>query len=132
LEHGTLSQALAHLVELTADFTTIQTEFRLYGQPRLLTPKVEDNLLRIGQEALTNALKHAQASHIRVKLCFKPEQVSLSVEDNGQGFNPAVLIDNGFGLVGLRERAEQMGGHLTVQSQPGIGTKIVCQVGLAA
>jgi signal transduction histidine kinase len=130
LEQGSLSQALAHLVELMTGVTAVQTEFRLQGQPRPLAPDVEDNLLRIGQEALTNAFKHAQASHIQVELAFEPEQVCLSVEDNGLGFNPAALIDHGFGLAGLRWRAAQIGGQLTVESQPGIGTNIVCQVKL--
>jgi signal transduction histidine kinase len=80
-------------------------------------------LLRIAQESLTNTIKHAQARRFRAKLSFASDAVHLQLVDDGQGFDPQAEHD-GFGLVGMRERAEQMGGDFVVRSKPGEGTEI--------
>jgi signal transduction histidine kinase len=104
---------------------TTRITFRLEGAPRPLRAEVADQLLRMGQEALTNALRHAQASQICVELTFAEEELRLCVTDDGRGFameTPAPK--GGFGLTGLRERAGLIGARLSVDSQPGCGTRV--------
>ena len=87
---------------------------------------MENHLLRIGQEALTNAIKYANASQILVELMYDNAQCLLCVKDDGQGFGVGNISSlDGFGLLGMSERAEQIGAQLTIQSQPGQGTEIV-------
>ncbi len=86
-------------------------------------------LFRICQEALTNAAKHAQASEVRIRLAVTRSQVSLEIRDNGGGFVvPADWVElarqGHLGLVGMRERAEAVGGSMEISSQPGQGTRI--------
>ncbi|MGH7967349.1 MAG: sensor histidine kinase, partial [Limisphaerales bacterium] len=95
----------------------------LRGKPRKLPPEWENNLLRIGQEVLTNTIRHAQASEFDVLLVFGSREIRLNLRDNGRGFNPAKRHE-GFGLQGMRERAEAMGGQLAIQSANGKGTVI--------
>jgi signal transduction histidine kinase len=93
-----------------------------------LADELEQDLLRIGQEAATNTLKHAQARRLRVALSATADEVRLEVSDDGHGFDPAASADGGFGLLGMRERAERHGGTLEVNSQPGSGTTVRCRV----
>ncbi len=98
---------------------------------RPLKSSVENNLLRIGQEAINNAVRHSEARRIFVNLLFDSRSVQLSVRDDGRGFAYPIL-NNGeqshFGLVGMRERAEQIGGVLKIHSAPQEGTEIVVSV----
>lgn len=72
--------------------------------------------MRIGQEALTNALKHAQAQHIVIEIHFTPESVSLCVQDDGRGFEPSHHTSSGgFGLLGMRQGGDRIGGELTIR-----------------
>jgi len=126
LESGDLVSALDKILHQLTDATSIEAETLVTGQPRRLPPNTENDLLRIGQEAITNATKHASAKRIELKLEFTEKQIRLTVRDDGQGFNPAqsFIADNSFGLVGMRERADQLHGELTVQSNLGQGTEI--------
>jgi signal transduction histidine kinase len=92
-----------------------------------LAESVAINIYRIGQEAVTNALKHARASRILLTLCEKNGQIELVVEDDGLGFRPADVARRreGLGLIGMRERATIAGGTLQIQSAEGEGTRIV-------
>ncbi len=92
-------------------------------------------LFRICQEALTNAAKHGRASEVRIRLAVTRSQVSLEIRDNGGGFVvPADWVElarqGHLGLVGMRERAEAVGGHLEIYSQPGKNTRLVVVVPL--
>lgn len=105
------------------------------GQARRLSSEVELSLFRVAQEALTNAWKHAQAPKVKVILQFSEEAVKLTVIDRGRGFEVperlGTLAEAGhFGLVGMRERMELIGGMLRVISGPGQGTTIVAWVPL--
>ncbi len=129
LEEGRLPAVLADLAGQMTFGTPVRAEFHVRGTPRALPPDVESNLLRIGLEALTNTLKHARARALHLELSFEPERVRLSVRDDGQGFEPPLPAGRGgFGLTGMRERAEGMGGQLTVASQPGRGTEVAVTV----
>jgi signal transduction histidine kinase len=132
LEEGDLDSALHRLVtqmRATADTALI---YEISGTAYPLPAEVENNLLRIGQEALTNAIKYADAHEIRVELVYEATQCSLQIKDDGQGFGvgsiPAI---GGFGLLGISERAERIGAQLTIHSQPGQGTAIIVIVNQA-
>jgi signal transduction histidine kinase len=94
--------------------------------------RVESELFRIAQEALTNVRKHAHATHAEICLKRRGGRVTLSVLDDGRGFSPSRRRSDGHGLVGMRERAKLLGGHLRVSSGPGRGTRIVASVPLGA
>ncbi|MBE9157796.1 PAS domain S-box protein [Nodosilinea sp. LEGE 06152] len=130
LEEGSLQSALHRLVTQTraaAMDTTLHYEIE--GAVYALPTEVENNLLRMGQEALTNAIKHANADEIRVQLAYDRDQVCLRVKDNGQGFGVgSIPASEGFGLLGMSERAERIGAQLTIRSQPGQGTEIIVTV----
>jgi signal transduction histidine kinase len=100
----------------------------ILGQVRPLPVPLECHLLGIGTEAITNAVKHGQASAIQVEIVFRSDEVALRIKDNGIGFNPAQQLERAsgcFGLLGMRERAREMSGELRLQSQPGQGTEVV-------
>lgn len=123
LERADLSGALDALIKQMTSGTTLRGEFAMHGQPRRLTPSCEENLMRIQQEALTNALKHASARIVKVTLSFEEHRVVLAVQDDGIGFDPSNQHD-GFGLLGIQERTTQMKGELTIDSEAGQGTRI--------
>jgi len=127
LEQADLATALSEAARRMTSGTPTRAVFNVTGAQRPLPATVENNLLRIGQEAMTNAMKHAQAKSLRVELAFEPKQIKLRVQDDGCGFdaqNGAASRDGHFGLIGMRERAERLRGKLTVESRPGAGTEI--------
>ncbi|MCC3438581.1 AAA family ATPase [Microcoleus sp. PH2017_05_CCC_O_A] len=130
LEEGSLQSALHRLVTQTrtaAMDTTLYYEVE--GTVYALPTEVENNLLRIGQEALTNAIRHAHADEIRVELVYDRDRFCLRVQDNGQGFGVgSIPSSEGFGLLGMSERVERIGAQLTISSQPGQGTEIIVTV----
>ncbi|MBD2170146.1 PAS domain S-box protein [Nostoc sp. PCC 7120 = FACHB-418] len=130
LEEGSLQSALHRLV---AQLRTAAIDTTLYyeieGAVYSLPTEIESNLLRMGQEALTNAIRHANADEIRVELVYDRDRFCLRVRDNGQGFGVgSIPASEGFGLLGMSERAERIGAQLTIRSQPGQGTEIVVTV----
>jgi PAS domain S-box-containing protein len=125
LEKAAFPDALKAIIQNTTAGTSLHASFQLEGEPCELAPSVEENLLRIGQEALTNALKHAHAGEFRARLSFDSGAVCLELRDNGDGFVVDGVQGGGFGLIGMKERAEQIGATLTICSEPGAGTRIV-------
>jgi signal transduction histidine kinase len=94
---------------------------------------MEQHLLRIAQEAVANVVKHAGASTVSINLHTEGRQLNLRVKDNGRGFEPAgafAALGGHFGLLGMRERAERLGGELLLQSHPGEGTEVEVRVPL--
>jgi PAS domain S-box-containing protein len=124
LENAAFADALQAIIKNTAAGTVVRTEFQINGNPRELAPAVEENLLHIGQEALTNALKHAHATKFDARLSFDSDAVYLELRDNGIGFIVGGMNDGGIGLIGMKERADQIGATVKVTSKPGKGTKI--------
>ncbi|MBE9007523.1 AAA family ATPase [Fortiea sp. LEGE XX443] len=130
LEEGNLQSALHRLI---AQIRTAAMDTTLYyeieGTVYSLPTEVESNLLRMGQEALTNAIRHANADEIRVELIYDRHRFCLRVKDNGRGFGVGnIPCAEGFGLLGMSERAERIGAQLTIRSQPGQGTEIIVTV----
>jgi signal transduction histidine kinase len=106
--------------------TKTRAEVRIEGPPRPLDASQEHHLLRIGLEALTNALRHGSAGRIEILLRFSAEATELVVRDDGGGFSAKDSVTPGghFGLLGIRERVDKLGGHLQIESQPGEGTRL--------
>jgi PAS domain S-box-containing protein len=126
LEEGDLSSALERLVNQMRVATNTDLIYSIQGVAYSLPAEVENNLLRIGQEALTNAIKYANANEIRIELVYSDSQCRLQVKDDGQGFGVVgVPMSGGFGLLGMSERAERIGAQLAIESQPGQGTEII-------
>ncbi|MBI4780782.1 MAG: AAA family ATPase [Oscillatoriophycideae cyanobacterium NC_groundwater_1537_Pr4_S-0.65um_50_18] len=131
LEESTLPSALHRLVTQMQSTTETTLSYESKGVVYALPIEVENHLLRIGQEALTNAIKYANARRILVELVYDDAQCLLRIQDDGQGFGVGSISSlGGFGLVGMSERAEQIGAHLAIQSQPGQGTEIVVVIGV--
>lgn len=125
LEDLGLCLALQSLAENAAGRTGIQVTFECLQPLPDLPVDVEQNIYRIVQEALENIVRHANASHADVCLESDAAGITLTVRDDGAGFNAAAPgSENRFGLRGMRERAEILGGRLTLTSQPGQGTVI--------
>jgi signal transduction histidine kinase len=124
-----LGAALEALGERTASGATIEVQIKLdlnfeagRSQSRLLG-EVEDTAYRLVQEALNNAVHHGEAKSVRVEVSEEGGSLHVRVADDGKGFDPSALSE-GFGLIGMRERAELAGGSLELQSTPGEGTTI--------
>ncbi len=126
LERTDLAGALRTVAEQLRGGLECAVRVEVQGRARRLAPTVENNLLRIGQEAVSNALKHARAEAIEIVLTFEDARVRLVVADNGCGFDPQRGGDRGshFGLQGMRERAQRMNAVLQVGPNPGGGTRV--------
>jgi len=133
LETSDLAGALNGILKHMAEGSDVHTDVEVTGRVRRLAPVIENNLLRVGQEAITNAIRHARAREIKVTLDFGERQFHLSVRDDGQGFDPDKPPANksGFGLVGMRERAAELKGELIIHSAAGQGTEISLLVPLS-
>jgi signal transduction histidine kinase len=111
----------------------VEVELEVQGQPRRLPSEAEITLFRIAQEALTNIVRHAGASQVRLALEFGDEAAAVDIRDNGRGFDVRDMLDTdngrqGFGLLGIQERAALLGGTFDVRSEPGEGTNLLVWV----
>jgi signal transduction histidine kinase len=118
---ATALQRFAH--DLTRD-SKIGCSQGIEGTPRPLPADHENALLRIGQEALTNAVRHSRPNKIVVCLRFGTDWVTLAVRDDGCGFDVAGRAGKGYGLTGMHERVAALGGSLSIDSMPGEGTEV--------
>ncbi|SED64691.1 Signal transduction histidine kinase [Streptomyces misionensis] len=129
-----LPEALRKTVAEWGERTGVRAEFTVTGTVETLHEEVSATLLRIAQEALSNAARHARASRLGLTLSFMGDEVSLDIRDDGTGFDPAAVPvrtrAGGFGLDGMRARAERIAGTLTVESEPGHGTAVSARVPL--
>ena len=134
LEHDGLPQALKNTVADWGERTGIRAEFTVAGTTEHLHDELSATLLRIAQEALSNASRHARAGRLGVTLTFLGDEVILDIRDDGVGFDPLAVAPRsrtgGFGLDGMRARAERIAGSLTVESEPGHGTALSARVPL--
>jgi len=131
LENSDLNTALSGVAEMSGVNARVSISVESHGTPRKLPLQVENNLLRIAQEALANAVKHAHAEQIIVRLHYTPSKVSLRVIDDGVGFRPhnrSYLYGGHFGLQDMTERAVKMGGRFDVISTLGQGTEILVEI----
>jgi signal transduction histidine kinase len=117
---STLQIHASHL----SDSGKITCSQQIEGTPRPLPPDHETALLRIGQEALTNAARHSAATEIRHRLRYGNGWVTLSVMDNGRGFDVSTKVGKGFGLISMHERVAALGGSLSIDSRNGHGSEV--------
>jgi signal transduction histidine kinase len=102
---------------------SVEVEALSSGNPRQLSPQIANTLLRIGQESIANAVRHADPSHLQISLRWEKDVVRLAVRDNGIGFvKSGGLL--GFGLRGMRRRAASINAKLEIFSQPREGTRV--------
>jgi signal transduction histidine kinase len=112
----------------------LKTDTEIGGIYRALSPSLENEVVRIAQEAVANAVRHSGASRLGLDLRYHPNEVTLRVRDNGNGFrttDPTLPARGHFGLQGMRERADQIGATLNVESSPESGTTITLKVPLS-
>ena len=127
LETKDLATAFSETARQMTEGTDVATEVRVSGEIRKLSSRIENNALRIAQEALTNAIRHAEPKHVVIELEFEAATLQLRVKDDGRGFDTEGMLataDGHFGLLGMRERVEHVGGRLTLSSRPGEGTEV--------
>ncbi|MEJ7873556.1 MAG: GAF domain-containing sensor histidine kinase, partial [Rubrobacteraceae bacterium] len=130
LEDRPLAEALEVLVNRWEAETGVGVSFKAVNGGRPLPPHVEAALYRISQGALANVARHAGAEQATVRFVVTPEKVWLTIEDDGRGFDVSEAPGDRHGLVGMRERAEMLGGALELQSGPGKGTRVEVTVPL--
>jgi signal transduction histidine kinase len=132
--HSLDQRSLPDAIERTAvrwqEETGIPLTTTITGDPIPLHPDIEVTLLRATQEALANIRKHAQATAVQITLSYFDDVVVLDVQDNGVAFAGAAAspLSGGYGLQAMRERAEQCGGSVTLESEPGEGTTVVVSI----
>ena len=130
LEQDGLTGALQRRLDAVEKRAGVEAQL-LVEHPLNLPAAVEDGLYHIAQEALNNALKHATATSVTVRIKTGGNCLALEVEDDGKGFDPVAVGDRGgLGLVSMRERAEQLGGSLSVISRPAMGTCVQVKIGM--
>ena len=130
LEGRTLAEALQALAAETAAKWQVPVRFAAHGAGDPLPPRVEASLYRLAQEALTNAIRHAQAATVLVELTHGADWVRLVVQDDGHGFDARAIPKGRYGLIGLNERVRLLGGRLQLESSPGEGTRVQVDVPL--
>lgn len=112
----------------------LSVHLELAGEACPLPAPVEPQLLGIGTEAMTNAVKHGRAANIHVTIAYRANEVTLRIKDDGVGFDPNLEFEQtsgGFGLLGMRERVRAVRGDLRIISQPGQGTEVLAKVPLS-
>lgn len=131
LEGRTLADALTTLTTKLSEERGLKIAFESIGGARPLAARFEAGLYRIAQEALSNVISHSEASEVTVRFVTAPEEIELSIEDGGKGFEPSEIPKERYGLVGINERAKLLGGRVRVESSVGVGTRIEIRVPLS-
>ena len=123
MERASLVEAVEELAARWSAENSVQVKMNVTGTPRSLTSSAETALLRISQEAMHNIHKHAQAKNVNITFSFMEDMFVMDIVDDGLGFDPS-KTSNGFGLKTMRDRIEELGGILTMESERGAGTAI--------
>lgn len=127
LQREDLGAALREAGERITAGRVVSFDFRIGGRPKRGAQTVEEHLLRIGQEAISNAVRHGTPSIVSVALIYDEKSVRLRVEDDGIGFDPKAVTppgDGHWGVITMRERAEQIGGTFEITSRAGKGSRV--------
>jgi signal transduction histidine kinase len=133
LDHLGLSAALSQLIDSYIEKYRLKVDIEILGTQDRLPADVESALYRIIQEALTNVARHANASRVDIVIENHPEGMIMVIEDDGIGFSPEEKLQlSRIGLLGMRERAEMLGGKLLIESAPGMGTTLRVEIPVRA
>lgn len=134
LDTHDLATALREAAEREVSGRSIELRLEQHGEPRAYPAAFEDQLLKIGREAIVNAARHSRAGQISIELDVDDAAVTLRVTDNGTGFDPRMQASPHtaahYGLTSMRERAEDLGGRLTIESMSGKGTRVEATIPL--
>ena len=131
LDHSDLPSALSYFVDSLEVASSSHADLTIEGKHRPLSPRTEENLLRIAQEALQNAVRHGKARNMRVELGYHEKSVILGVQDDGDGFNLAgSRRTDSLGIIMMEERAAEIGARFDIQSKPGKGTRVTVEVSI--
>ena len=130
IEKASLVEAVEELAARWSAENSVQVKMKVTGTPHSLTSSAETALLRISQEAMHNIHKHAQAKNVNITFSFMEDMFVMDIADDGLGFEPS-KIKNGFGMKTMRDRAEELSGTLTIESEQGIGTAIAVSIPIA-
>jgi signal transduction histidine kinase len=125
LDHLALPDAIEWLTEDFGERTGIASTARVQHAFPPVSDDVKLAVFRVCQEALTNVQRHSKATSVSVSLARRNGQLLVTIEDNGVGFASGASTSGSLGLLGMRERAESLGGSLAVESEPGEGTSIL-------
>jgi signal transduction histidine kinase len=125
-----LVPALERLTDAFAEQTGVRVDFHSALGKTRPPSEVETALYRVVQEALTNIVKHANARNVSVSLARRESGIAAVIEDDGIGFDPRSVREDGVGLLGMRERLALLDGRLEIESRPRAGTTIVAEVPL--
>jgi len=126
-EHSELCRLLEQMAQQASFGSNVPVRFESSGKAPAVDPLLEHDLVMVGREAVYNAVRHARPREVRLEARFEASTIRLRVIDDGCGFDPAaVFSSNGehFGLIGIRERTERLGGRFELRSKPGEGTEI--------
>jgi signal transduction histidine kinase len=124
-----LTQALKEYVSRWQEHTGIKVEIAISGE-RSLSLDVEQALYRILQESLANVARHAEADAVSLSLSMSPQQVTLVIADNGHGFDTNSVSSSSYGLIGMEQRLNEVGGTLKVESVLSAGTTVIAEIQL--
>jgi signal transduction histidine kinase len=133
LESHPLRGALEQIGRQLTSGSKVKVQVKERGSPADIPPRLEIDLLRIGQEAITNAVRHGRPSCVEVEIHYSPGRVKLRVTDDGCGMDVATEIvrsakREGFGLIGMQERAREMKGSLELRAAHGGGTEMLLEI----
>ncbi|HTV05623.1 MAG TPA: two-component regulator propeller domain-containing protein [Acidobacteriaceae bacterium] len=129
-ENQDFASQLLQMAERVTASSGIKTQVEVHGAYRPLPARTESELLRIAQEAVTNVVRHAGATRVRILLAYTRRHVKMTISDDGRGFSfagPSISGDH-FGITGMKERAQQIGGRVKVTSKEGEGTQVYVEV----
>ncbi|HMD90468.1 MAG TPA: GAF domain-containing sensor histidine kinase [Anaerolineaceae bacterium] len=132
LDQMSLIPALHELFKHQETITGLRHTIQVHGTPYQLRPTAQIAVYRIVQEAITNAFQHAEATSIDMSIHFSPQQLSIKISDDGEGFDVQQVMQMPlachYGLIGMRERAQSVGGYLVVKSDPGKGSQVTLEI----
>ena len=124
-----LVPTLRKYISTTEEYNpTGKINFQIYGEEQRLQPNFEVAIFRLVQECLTNGTKHGKFSEAWVKIEWLKQKINIIVKDNGVGFDPNIVKEKSFGLIGMRERVELLNGTMKIISFPGNGTTILFSI----
>jgi len=125
-----LVTALKYMLEQDFQRRGLKAKMEINGNPARIDPLIETVLFRVAQEALTNTLRHAETKEVDLCLEYKPGSVLLKISDKGNGFDPdqVFVAPRGWGLAGMKERAESVGGEMQIKSSPSEGTTVEVEI----
>jgi PAS domain S-box-containing protein len=124
IQQDGLAAVIQRRLDAVEGRSDIKSRFKIVGDPGLLNKMEEIELYHIIQEALNNALKHAAATAVEIRLSVRPKKIQMEISDNGIGFEVQAVESGGMGLGNMVERAKRLSGKLIIQSQPGKGTLV--------